>query len=164
MFQVVKAFNAHDSETLYKLIDPGTGLIVLFKRGVFNEYEITSQIDFGQPIPEYLPFDDFEVNFNLSYDRSPLFDCDISEWNKVGLYCDTISVNQLLSKTAKNLKAYRGDEIPDSVITSFEELEEKSRRIVLIDSQGGELIFYLTRTGGSWYLTIIDRVSSDCSA
>jgi len=39
-----------------------------------------------------------------------------------------------------------------------------SHRIVLSDKIDGELIFYLTLINKKWCLTIIDRVTSDCSA
>jgi hypothetical protein len=86
------------------------------------------------------------------------------KWSKVGLYCDTTKLDTLLSSTAKNLKKWREDDIPDLKIKSFEELEKKSKRIVISDKEGGELVFYLTLIDNKWYLTILDRVTSDCSA
>jgi len=54
--------------------------------------------------------------------------------------------------------------IPIETIEKFKEIEGKSHRIVLVDNEGGELIFYITLINNKWYLTILDRVSSHCSA
>ena len=72
--------------------------------------------------------------------------------------------DNLLSETAINLNKNREENIPTETIEEFKKVESKSRRIVLIDSEGGELIFYITLINKKWYLTIFDRVSSDCSA
>ncbi len=90
--------------------------------------------------------------------------CDSENWYKIGLYCDTTQRDDLLSKTALNLNKYRDENIPIKTIQDFKILESKSRRIVLIDNEDGELIFYITLINNKWYLTILDRVSSDCSA
>lgn len=164
IIKVVKAFKEKDTTTLNSLILKEKGLIVLFRRGVFDEYTKTSKIDFDSPVPEYLPYFDFFTDYELKFDILPTYDCDLFEWNKHGIYCDTLHINKLLSTTAINLKEDREDNIPESEIYSFKELEKKSKRIVLSDSSGGELVFYLTLIDDKWYLTIIDRLTSDCSA
>lgn len=164
IIQVVKAFKEKDTKTLNKLISKEKGLIVLFKRGAFNEYSKTDKIDFDNPAPEYPPYFDFSTDYKLTFNILPTFSCDTMKWSKNGLFCDTTTIDNLLSTTAQNLKKYREDNISESEIKAFEELEESSRRIVLSDNEGGELIFYLTFINGKWHLTILDRLSSDCSA
>ena len=164
ILQVVKAFKEKDATTLNKLISKDKGLIVLFRRGVFDEYSKTDKIDFDNPVPEYLPYFDFSTDYKLSFNSLQTFDCDTMKWSKIGLYCDSTTINKLLSITARNLKKYREDNISEFEIKAFEKLEKSSRRIVLSDNDGGELIFYLTLINDEWHLTILDRVSSDCSA
>ena len=164
IIQVVKAFKEKDEKTLNNLILKEKGLIVLFRRGVFDEYSKTDKIDFNNPVPEYLPYSDFSTDYKLTFDSLPVIDCNTMKWSKNGLFCDTTTIDNLLSTTARNLKKYREDNIPELEIKAFEKLEKSSRRIVLSDNDGGELIFYLTLINDKWKLTILDRVSSDCSA
>lgn len=161
---VVKAFKEKDASTLNDLINNDIGLIILFRRGIPDEYEKTDKIDFEQPIPGYLPYSDFSTDYQIKYQSLPLFDCNSMKWSKSGLYCDTIHIDHLLSTIALNLEANKGVTVPESDIEKFIDIENKSRRIVLSDEDGGELVFYLTMIDDKWYLTILDRVTSDCSA
>ena len=161
---ILTAYSEKDTATLNSFINEETGLYVLFRRGVFDEIEKTMQIDFDKPVPEYFPYFEFEKFGKIQYEALPQFDLDSETWNKFGLFVDTTYVDNLLSKTAKNLVEYRGDNIEASLIRQFEEIESKSFRIILVDQNGGEFIFYLTKLNDKWVLTIIDRVSSDTSA
>lgn len=164
IFSILKAYSDKDTATLNIFINEETGLYVLFRRGVFDEFEKTMQIDFDKPVPEYFPYFGFEMFGKIQYEALPQFDYETESWDKFGLYVDTTYVDNLLSKTAKNLVEYRSDNIEANLIRQFEEIESKSFRIILVDQKGGEFIFYLTKLNGKWVLTIIDRVSSDTSA
>ena len=164
IYIIANAFHNKDSVTLNKFIHPDYHLHILFKRGTMPEYSQTDRINFDQPVPEYPPYSNFKADYKIKYQTLPVYNCDSSAWNQVGLFCDTLSRDHLLSKTASDLKMWRGDKIEDNKINWFKELENKSDRIVLADDEKGELIFYLTFINGKWYLTILDRVSSDCSA
>lgn len=164
IIEIIKAFDSKDSDKINQYIHPDYGLIVLFRRGVMDEFEKADKIDFKNPVPEYLPYFPFKLDLKIKYQTLPTHDCDSENWNKIGLYCDTTRRDNLLSKTALNLNEYRDENIPIKKIQDFKILESKSRRIVLIDNEDGELIFYITLINNKWYLTILDRVSSDCSA
>jgi hypothetical protein len=164
IFKVINAYNDNDSISINNLISPEIGFYVVFKRGVFPEYQKTENLDFNKPIPEYLPYFDVKPTSGLEYERLPTYDCEEMEWSKIGLFCDTTSRDHLLSQTAQILKKYRNDNIGEEKINYFKHLEDNSQRIILIDNEGGELIFYLTEIKEKWYLTIIDRLTSDCSA
>ena len=164
IFSILKAYSDKDTATLNSFINEETGLYVLFRRGVFDEFEKTMQIDFNKPVPEYFPYFEFEMFGKIQYETLPQFDYDTESWDKFGLYVDTAFVDNLLSRTAKNLVEYREDKIESNLISQFEEIESKSFRIILVDRNGGEFIFYLTKLNDNWFLTIIDRVSSDTSA
>lgn len=164
IIEIIKAFDSKDSNKINQYIHPDYGLIVLFRRGVMDEFEKTDKIDYKNPIPEYLPYFPFKLDLKIKYQTLPTHDCDSEKWSKIGLYCDTTKRDDLLSKTALNLNEYREENIPNGTIQEFKRIESKSRRIVLIDNEDGELIFYITLIDNKWYLTILDRVSSDCSA
>lgn len=163
IIDIIKAFNSKDSDKINRYIHPDYGLIILFRRGVMDEFEKTYKIDYKNPVPEYLPYFPFKLDLKIKYQTVPTYDCDLEKWSKIGLYCDTTLRDDLLSKTALNLNEYRDENIPIEKVLDFKTIESKSRRIVLIDNEGGELIFYITLINNKWYLTILDRVSSDCS-
>ncbi len=164
IIEIVKAFDEKDTTTINELIHPDFGLVVLFKLGVFNEFQITKRIDFNSPIPPHMPYFDFQPTSNLQYDPLPNFDCETNEWNKEGLYCDTTQTDSLLSTTAQNLIEFRKDKIDPRTISSFKEIERNSHRVVLVDHNGNSLVFYVMKIKNQWYLTVLDRVSDDCSA
>lgn len=162
--QVVKAFKEKDAPTLNSLIIKDKGLIVLFKPGTMVTYGKTDRIDFEKPVPEYLPKYHFVTDYKIKFENLPTYDCEAMKWSKQGLYCDSVSIDSLLSGTAVSLNKFGGDSISESEIKSFVDLEKNSRRIVLSDNDKGELVFYLTLINNKWYLTILDTVSSDCGA
>lgn len=164
--QVIVAFCIRSSYMLNEFISEDLGLTTLFRRGVYDIYGRTDKFDFDIPVPEYWPYPEYSYRYReIWYEEPPVFTCNDEKWNKIGLYCDTTKVDNLLSKTAENLVKYEGDAFSISAedIHSFKQLEKNSRKVVLVDEEG-ELIFYLTLIDGKWYLTILDRVSFDCSA
>ena len=164
IIKVVKAFKEKDASSLNDLINNDAGLIVLFRSGLPNEFSKMDKIDFEKPVPAYLPYFDFSTNYRINFQSLPVFDCTYMKWSKLGIYCDTTQVDYLLSTTARQLEKNTGKKVPDTEIEKFIKIENNSRRIVLTDGDGGELIFYLTMIDNKWYLTILDRVTSDCSA
>jgi hypothetical protein len=164
ILNVVKAFKEKDGATLNGCISKEHGLITLYRIGVFDQYERAETVDFDNPVPSYLPYFEFSTDFNIQFEALPTIDCGSMEWSKTGLFCDTTQTDHLLSNAAKNLRDFNYENISDQDIEAFTTLENNSHRVVLCDKDGGELIFYLTLIREKWYLTIIDRVTSDCSA
>lgn len=161
---LVTAFKEKNQSAVSSFVSKEQGVIVLFRFGIFDQYQKTSTIDFETPVPDYFPYYDFSTDLNLSFESLPTYDCSALEWTKIGMFCDTTKTSHLLSKTAKNLNTYMDGNISEKEIKSFENLEKNSHRIVVCDSTEGKFIFYLTRISKRWYLTIIDRVTSDCSS
>lgn len=162
--EIIMAFDSKDSDVINQYIYPDFGLFVLFRMGVLDDYRKTNKFDFDKPIPGYLPYFPFKIDLNIKFQELPEFDCGSENWSKIGLFCDTIRKDNLLSQTAINLNEYREENIPIETIEEFKAIEKQSHRVVLVDDEGGELIFHITLIKNKWYLTIIDRVSSDCSA
>jgi len=164
IIKVVRAYHDRDSASINRMIHPETGLYIIYRRGVFPEIQNTDGIDFNQPVPGHFAYEGIKPVTKIQYEELPDYSCEKGTWSKTGLFCDTASRDHLLSETARDLKKYRGDKIPEKRIKHFKELENKSQRVVLVDEEGGELVFYLTRMDDTWYLTMIDRLTSDCSA
>lgn len=161
---IAKGFDNEDSILINSYIDSSIGVYILYRIGVPNIYTQTNKIDFSQPIPEYLPYFSAQLDGKVRYETLPEYDCDMERWSKTGIYCDTTSIDTLLSATARLMVQYDLQEIPDNEIHRIINIEKDSRRVVITDEDGGELVFYLTLINGKWRLTIIDRVTSDCSA
>jgi hypothetical protein len=161
---VVSAFRSRDSGRLNRFVHPKRGVVVIYRTGVFNEFKAVSKIDFDHPVPEYFSYPEIKSRAPLRYARLPVYNCERNAWSKTGLFCDLKHRDTLLSATAMNLRDYRGDVITRQTIARFRSLEAQSIRVVLVEADGRDLVFYLTRIGGRWYLTILDRVTSDCSA
>lgn len=160
IFKILKAFQEDDAITINKLISKETGLYVIFRRGTMDEYLKIDQIDFKNPVPEYLPYSKTSHYNKIEFEKLPTFDCATMTWNKQGLFCDLSTQNSLLSNIAKNRNEYTNEHISYNQINTLKELERHTERIIATN----ELIFHLTLIKNIWYLTVIDRATSDCSA
>jgi hypothetical protein len=163
--QIVSAFARQDSLKLAQFINKEIGVYQLDRIGVFDHYNHFTSISFSKnKYPQVL----FNQSKNikllpLKYSTLPTFSCDKESWSKTGLFVDTTKTDHMLSKICKDRNKNVPDSIPNKTIQFFYDLENKSRRVVLIDNSGTELVFYLSYINNKWSLTIIDNVSSDCS-
>jgi hypothetical protein len=164
VYKVIEAFENKDQKAIDQLTSSRYGTTLIYRIGAFNEYKITDRIYLDKPVPEVYAYPSFSSNLKLQYEELPKFSCEVNEWNKYGLYCDTIAKNTLLSDTPMYLNKYRGDTIPEGDIKFFKDIESNSRRVVLSGKDHRNLIFHLTLIGDKWYLTAVDRVTGDCSA
>ena len=163
--QIIIAFSKQDSATISKYVNKKIGLYQLDRVGVFDQYHHFKTLSFSDTTyPQVLLRQSEKVDLlPLRYANLPTWDCEKEEWSKKGLFVDTTKIDHLLSKICKDRNKYRPDNIPNKTIQFFYDLEIKSRRMVLYDNAGRELVFYLSYLDDNWYLTIIDNVSSDCS-
>lgn len=167
IYHVVEGFNQQDASKINALINKDIGLIFLFRRGAeVGSFEIADKIDFANPIPEYYPFTTVSTDLSkkIIYSELPVFDCDKESWSKKGIYYNDKGEDKLFTGIIKFLVKYDFIEINTTTYKKYQNIEQNSRRIVVVDNEGEALVFYLTKIGSQWYLTIIDRVSDDCSA
>src|SRR5712671_583024 len=149
--QIIIAFSKQDSATISKYVNNKIGLYQLDRVGVFDHYNHFKTFSFSDTTyPQVL----FRQSKNitllpLQYASLPTWDCAKETWNKKGLFVDTTKTDHLLSKICKN----RPDTIPNKTIQFFYDLETKSRRLVLYDNNGIELVFYLSYLNDTWFLT-----------
>ena len=162
---VIDAFARQDSASVSKHINKEIGLYQLDRIGVFDHFNHFKMISFpSKGYPQVLFGQSKGITIlPLTYAGLPTWNCDKDTWSKKGLFVDTTKVDHLLSKICKDRNKHVPDNIPAKRIQFFYELENKSRRIVLYDRNKKELIFYLSYLNDTWYLTIVDYVSSDCS-
>jgi hypothetical protein len=159
--KVVVALSSRDSSTLSKYIDKSTGIYILNRIGVFNSYKRFTTLGFSDITYPNVPFYDSVKLTPLKYSKLPTFDCE--KWTKIGTFVDTTQTDHLLTKIAKHLNKEFKNEVPVKTINDFYKLENKSRRIVIAENNGNELIIYLSFINNKWMLTIIDKVTCDCS-
>ena len=159
--KVVAALSSRDSVTLSKYIDKSTGVYILNRIGVVDTYKHFSTLGFSDTTYPNVPFYDEVKITALKYTKLPSFDCE--KWTKTGTFVDTTQTNYLLSKIAKGLNKEIKGTVPLNKINQYYNLENKSRRIVIAENKGNELIFYLSFINGKWVLTIIDKATCDCS-
>ncbi len=89
------------------------------------------------------------------------FDCDNFVWSKEGLFYTKTIINPLLSQIMKYETEDESKNFNKEEIKKIHFIEMNSIRI--IDTKS-DLIFYLTKIDEAWYITLIDRVTTDCSA
>jgi hypothetical protein len=158
---VVTALVDRDSLTLSKYIDPKNGVYILNRMGILDTYSQSSTLGFSDTrYPNAPIYDDIKLT-TIKYSPLPTYDC--VNWTKTGTFVDTTKTDHLLSKIAKNLnKEIKGTASPRQ-LKAFYDLENISRRVVIADKEGNDLIIYLSYSRNKWMLTIIDKVTSDCS-
>ncbi len=166
LHQLVIAFSKQESKIVAKYIDQKVGIYQLDRIGVYDHYNHLKTITFSDTTYPNILFKKCKnVKFlTLKYAQLPTWDCDKGVWSKKGLFVDTTKKDHILSNICKQRKKYIPENIPNKLIRFFYDLENESRRVVLFDNNGIELVIYLSYLDGKWYLTMVDNVSSDCSA
>ncbi|WBU88289.1 hypothetical protein [Cellulophaga omnivescoria] len=161
---VIIAFREKNTKAINNYVSKENGITILVKYGVLNNYKIIDSLNFKNPTPNYLPYAEPVSNAKITYNTSPTFDCNTYTWSTKGLFCDTLKTNALLSNTIKNLKYELSSTTYSNELKRALDLEKISYRIILVDKNDEDLIFYLSYINKKWMLTLIDRVTTDCSA
>ena len=159
--KVVTALSNRDSGTLSKYIDKKTGVYILGRIGIIDNYGHFPAIGFSDSAYPNAPFYDKVKLTPLRYSKLPTFDC--VKWTKTGTFVDTTQIDHLLSKIAKGLNKEIKRTVPENKINEYYDLENRSRRIIIANNNGNELIIYLSFIKNKWVLTIIDKATCDCS-
>jgi len=158
--KIVTALSSRDSVILSRFIDKKTGVFILNRIGIFNTYEHFATLGFSDTTYPNAPFYDYVKFTPLKYSTLPKFNCE--KWTKTGTFVDTTRIDHLLSKIAKDPNR-EFKKVPTKTINELYKLENKSRRVVIADKNWNELIIYLSFINNKWVLTIIDKVTCDCS-
>jgi len=167
--QVMIGFQNEDAKLLNSLTDKDIGLYVLFRRGVSMDYEHLTQIDFNQPVPEYLrwPSGGEHIPRDEEFDRktTPHFECE-GGWDRKGYFISGYDAYHQLSANMVWTRRDRGT-VSDADIAAARNLEFNSVRVVAVPTRSSDgLVFYLSQAHGfqgTWYLTVVDQII-DCGA
>ncbi len=82
----------------------------------------------------------------------------------MGVYTDTLTNDTLLYLVAKNPVNRKRNDISESEIHHIKNIGRNSHRVIIGDTNGNDLILHLFYENNRWYLYMIDKMSSDCSA
>ncbi|HWB26944.1 MAG TPA: hypothetical protein VG738_15780 [Chitinophagaceae bacterium] len=163
--RVIEAFSKQDSIALAGLTDPKTSVYHLYRGNTYLGIITLAAVSFTTPGRFANQLRDCK-NIQpavLEYTKLPEWNCDTEEWDKRGLFVDTTLHDHMLSEGCIFKNRYEPGSYPQKLVAFYKKIEARSRRVILQDANGKELCFYLTLKNGRWYLTIIDKASSDCS-
>lgn len=158
---VVTALKNRDSATLVKYTDNKSGIYIIYRPGILDTYKQYPYLSFSDSTYPNIPFYDDVKLTTIRYAALPTYDCEA--WSKTGTFVDTTRRDHLLSTVAKNLAKQIEGSVSVKTIKDLHSLEMASRRVVIASGNEADLIIYLSFLNNKWVLTIIDKISSDCS-
>ncbi|MEI2274560.1 hypothetical protein OHD16_20600 [Sphingobacterium sp. ML3W] len=179
--QVIHSYNNKDSLAFNALLNKELGLYFITTLGVNNRWTHTSKISFNHhtdcsinnPYQDFLAQDQISIpkSKNITYSDRPFFECEtiykkgVFVANK-GKY-HTLSESIIFYRThysgiiGEEITSNKAQEL-DHLYSQVKRIENQSRRII-VNSDTGTFIFYITKIDTQWWLTMIDFASADCS-
>lgn len=179
--QVIHSYNNKDSIAFNALLNKELGLYFITTLGVNNRWTYTSKMSFNHhtdcsindPYQDFLAQDQISNTNkkNITYSNQPFFECETIY--KKGIFVANKGKYHTLSESINFYKTHYsgiiGEEITsdkaqelDHLYSKVKRIENQSRRII-VNSDTGTFIFYITKIDGQWWITIIDFASADCS-
>ncbi|WP_434662490.1 hypothetical protein ACMYSL_09920 [Klebsiella sp. MISC125] len=171
--QVIIAFQQKDNAKINALIDKKTGLYVMYKIGVGDEYEWLTKFNVNRPVPEHVFIlggdswnsEHIPADNEFDYRTQVNFVCE-KGWDRAGIFVSYD--NTMLSFSMANQNMGGRDSITDANIAAARRLEVLSHRVVAVPEKWDDgLVFHLSELRGinkGWYLTLLDFATIDCSA
>ena len=98
------------------------------------------------------------IEKNIKFDCSPNND-EFYGWNNDGLFLSA-TTDTFLSKMMKETNIYQKDKYKKKDFQKADLIEKTSYKVVLTP----DLSFYITKIDKNWYITLIDRITNDCSS
>lgn len=89
------------------------------------------------------------------------FDCGEMKWKKEGFFINNNLTYPSLPEVMKQYEILQEQKVSAQDKEKAEFVQKNSVRVVATNS---DIIFYLTKIDGKWYITLVDRVTTDCSA
>lgn len=156
-------FENKDVKGLNSLIHSDFGIFTLYRMGVPPIILHETILDKEYPVPYYYPYSKAENHFPIKYTELPEYNCDTFEWEKQGIFADTLRQSKKLSEIIEFNITYDIFTIPDNIKRKAEFVERNSWRLIFTDIGEG-LVIYVTFIDDNWYLTVIDRITTECGA
>jgi len=163
---VIKAVAAKNLKALNALVHPVYGVYLVYRPGAMDSYQRFSKLENEYPYRlEDHPVQAADMNrYPLVYGKLPLYNCDNNTWNRKGFCTDTLKRYAPISEIVAFRKKYDEIEISKADLSAIRMIEKGSRKVVFTGRSGDGIVFYLYYSKGKWYLSIIDTVTTDCSA
>jgi hypothetical protein len=98
------------------------------------------------------------IQKDVAFDCSPNNDA-FYGWNDDGLFLSSMT-DSFLSKMMNETNIYQKDKYKTKDFQKVDLIEKTSYKVVLTP----EVSFYITKIDDNWYITLIDRITSDCSS
>lgn len=184
---VIQTYTNKDSKKFNQLIHEKNGLYIMTTIGPTTTWSNVKKVCLEQDCVKNktaeslgVPYQDFlesytsgKLNLNeIEYTGNAYFECE--EIEKQGVFVSSKNQYTALSDAIQffreNFLSINGPtpdlekkyEELDQLKTKIKNIEKTSHRVV-VNSENGTFIFYVTNLDGKWFLTIIDFASADCS-
>jgi len=116
--------------------------------------EISHIVSRVNPSSSNLKIIEKNVKFNCSPNDDTFYG-----WSNEGLFLSS-KTESSLSKMMKEANVYEVNKYKAKDFQKAEQIEKTSYKVVL----SPELSFHITQIDDNWYITLIDRITSDCSS
>ena len=158
----VRAYSSKDNAKANALIHPEIGIYIIYRPGAGDTFVKMDSLDFSNPIPEVFAYPELTIDFPLTYEKLPSFDCGTEKWDKVGFVCDTTSHPNQLSNIAAFEDEFDENKFSEDDLIQIERAEKESYRIIITSDY--PLVFHVRKFNGAWYVTTLDRAYAGCDA
>lgn len=137
-----------------KYIDPINGFYDVTKFENRNIFEVKKTIttEFTNEVDTY----DIKIE-KATFNCSP-YDDSLYGWDKEGVYLDT-QTKPYVTHIMEEANLLQANSFKKEEINRADFIEQTSYEITIPYNA----IFYLTKIGNNWYITLIDNITTDCS-
>jgi Cu/Ag efflux pump CusA len=170
--KIITAFKTNDNQTLNSYVHTNTGVYLLYRTGVYDNYKKMDRIVLGDTAeyPRFHAVNHLPAISTINTSKLPVYDCDNGKWSSYGTF-STTKIYHDLSNVCRSLNKYlyegMDEKIPEKEIKQYIGLEYNSRKIICckkVKEMDAEIIFHLIYINGKWYLWLVDDITTDCSA
>ena len=163
---VLLSISKKQAAGLNAYINPAYGVYVLYRIGVPDEYQNLKKLDGNLPFSfesQTVAAPDLR-KYSLQYGKLPVYDCDLASWKKKGYITDSTKKFKSISEIAAFHMKYDGVKVSKKNMEAIKFIEQNSRKVIFTGKKGDGIIFYMAYINGKWWLSILDTVTTDCSA
>lgn len=163
---ILQSISKKNAAGLNAYVSPALGVYVMHRTGAMDEWTNVKKLDGQLPYS----FETFTIDkkdlkkYTLKFSAIPAYDCGESIWKKRGYFADSTKKYKPVSEIIAFRKKYEHETVSKNVLNQVKMVENNSRKIVFTGSKGDGVIFYLSYINGKWWLSILDAVTTDCSA
>lgn len=145
-----------DLETLNsRFINPHYGLYEVLKDNQNNKFIFNKKLQIDEISDE---IDSFEIKKEeVIFNCSP-YDDKYYGWNKEGVFIST-NIQPYLSNIMKEANLLKINTYSEEEIKIVNNIEKTSYEVVIPYN----IVFYITKIDKQWYITLVDKVKTDCT-